>query len=481
MINLASKKRFNNRYKKPLDERSELPCPQKGMQAQFYDSDVDIDLAGSGAGTGKTLALLLIHTRHIDNSEYRGTIFRRTFSQITNSGSLLDESFKVYPLFDGVFNQKSMRWRFPSGATIDFRHLQHEKTKYEWQGAQITGLCFDELTHITESQFFYLLSRNRSVSGIKPFVRATCNPDADSWVSKLVQWYLDDNKQFPDMNKSGVIRYFVNYQNELIWSSNEQELINKFGENSVKSFTFRPGSIYENKKLIEANPEYLTNLENLHPVERSRLLFGDWRTKYESGTIFDRSWFEVINEHFNTHDLEDAIVIRFWDFAATEKEQAKSGTSYTVGCKMAKFSDNYYVILDLWFDQIKGGEVFNQVVKTGHQDSNQCLIAWEQEGGSSGKTLAETYQEKLIEEGLQGEGVKPMGNKLTRALPFATAAQKNKIKLIRAGWNDQFLNACQEFDGTHKSLINDIIDACDGAYAKLEISQPFIMPMFTTE
>ena len=29
--------------------------------------------------------------------------------------------------------------------------------------------------------------------GVKPYIRATCNPDADSWVKALISWWLDDS------------------------------------------------------------------------------------------------------------------------------------------------------------------------------------------------------------------------------------------------------------------------------------------------
>lgn len=507
LIDIGQSRYRKKRFNRPQNS-SAIPKPQQGMQLDFYNSEVDIVLAGSGAGTGKTLGLLLLHTRHLNNSEYRGVIFRRTYAMITNPGSLLDESFKVYPLFGGVFNQQKMRWRFPSGATLDFRHLQHEKTKYEYQGAQIAGLCFDELTHHTADQFWYLISRNRSVSGVKPFIRGTCNPDADSWVAELVQWYLDDDG-YPDQQKSGIIRYFMRKEDELIWSSDYDELLEKyikpkikeekgmftlkFGDGTIlssdsrdklisrikeegltrevpiKSFTFLPGSIYENKQLLEVNPEYLTNLENLHPVERERLLKGNWKIIWEAGTVFNRTWFNFVEE-ITELSLEYAQVVRFWDFAATEKEQAKSGTSYTASVRMAKFSEDYYVILDVTWDQIRGGEIEGLIGHTTKSDSNHTLIRWELEGGSSGKTIAYQYQENLqnANPNLNVRAVKPLGNKLARSLPLATAAQAGKIYLLEASWNNQFLNAVQQFDGTHKSLVNDIVDAADGAFSELE-------------
>ena len=56
-------------------------------------------------------------------------------------------------------------------------HLEYEKDMFDWQGAQVALLIFDELTHFTEEQFWYLQSRNRSMCGIRPYTLGTCNPD----------------------------------------------------------------------------------------------------------------------------------------------------------------------------------------------------------------------------------------------------------------------------------------------------------------
>ena len=48
---------------------------------------------------------------------------------------------------------------------------------------------------------------------MKPNIRATMNPDPDSWVRKYVDWYLypegHDKEGRPDPEKQGVIRYFI--------------------------------------------------------------------------------------------------------------------------------------------------------------------------------------------------------------------------------------------------------------------------------
>ena len=76
---------------------------------------------------------------------------------------------------------------------------------YDGQGAQVPG--FDELTHSTKSQFFYMMSRNRSMCGVRPYIRATCNPDADSWVAEFISWWIDQETGLPIPERAGKVRY----------------------------------------------------------------------------------------------------------------------------------------------------------------------------------------------------------------------------------------------------------------------------------
>jgi hypothetical protein len=112
--------------------------------------------------------------------------FRRLTPQITNPGGLWDESQNFYPRLGGIPHVGMREWRWPRAGKIKFSHLQFDSTVYDWQGAQIALICFDELTHFTAHQFFYMVSRNRSTCGVRPYIRATCNPDADSWVADFL-------------------------------------------------------------------------------------------------------------------------------------------------------------------------------------------------------------------------------------------------------------------------------------------------------
>ncbi len=105
-----------------------------------------------------------------------------------------------------------------------------------------------ELTHFTEKQFFYMLSRNRSVCGVKPCVRATCNPDADSWVADFIAWWIDPNTGYPVPERSGAKRYMCRMNDQLIWADTKQQLINGGAdEEDVKSVTFISSTLQDNQ------------------------------------------------------------------------------------------------------------------------------------------------------------------------------------------------------------------------------------------
>ncbi len=249
--------------------------PQPGPQEMFLATDADIAIYGGAAFGGKTWALLLGNLRHIDNPDFGAVIFRRASPQITNEGGLWDEAGTLYPLAGGVPRVGSLEWVFPSGAKVGMRHLVHEKTKYDWQGSQIPSLAFDELTHFSESQFWYLLSRNRSGCGVRPYVRAGTNPDAGSWVKRFLAPWVD--RRYPDPATSGEVRWMLRVNGVIVWARSRAALVAEHGpESRPKSVTFVRSSIYDNAIGMARDPDYLGNLQAQTPVERARLLGGDW-------------------------------------------------------------------------------------------------------------------------------------------------------------------------------------------------------------
>lgn len=299
--------------------------PQEGFQANFLSSPADIVIGGGAAGVGKTYALLLEPLRHKEVKGFGSVCFRRTSPQIKSEGGLWDTSMSIYPLVGGDPRETTLEW-FIDESKLKFSHLEYEKNKLDWQGSQIPLIMFDELTHFTKSMFFYLLSRNRSVCGVRPYVRATCNPDPESWVAELIEWWIDQDSGFPMPEREGVVRYFVVDGEKYVWGDTVEEVIEKAWymleevvqrsglnpKDFVKSITFISGSIYDNRELLSKDPAYLGNLLAQDEATQAALLKGNWKAVisdndlynyYAFAGLFDNKY-EVSNEgRFITADI----------------------------------------------------------------------------------------------------------------------------------------------------------------------------------
>ena len=267
---------------------------QRGPQTEFLRTPADICIYGGAAAGGKSVGLILEPLRHVGRvPNFTAVFFRRTMSQITNPGALWDETLNFYPRVGGTPHIVARNWRWPHAGKIKFSHLQFDTTVYDWQGAQITLICFDELTHFTAHQFFYMSSRNRSTCGVRPYIRATCNPDADSWVADFLAWWIDPETGFPIPERAGVLRYYVRIAEKIAWADQPEELMQYLPQPGDLppgvelprpiSVTFMPAMVFDNPALLQVNPEYYAWLLSLPVLERERLLGGNWKIRPAAG------------------------------------------------------------------------------------------------------------------------------------------------------------------------------------------------------
>jgi predicted phage terminase large subunit-like protein len=438
-------------------------------QEEFLSSSADIVIFGGGAGGGKSFALLLEPLRHISNKEFSAVIFRRTSPQITNPGGLWDESSKLYPSLAAIPKQTSHEWQFPKGSNISFAHLQYEKNVHDWQGSQVAFIGFDELPHFTEYQFFYMLSRNRSTSGVKPYVRATCNPDADSWLAVFLEWWIDQDTGYPIPERCGKLRYFVRESNHIHWADSKEELKIRFphlyeiaGEDFALSVTFIPSSVYDNPALMKADPGYLAKLLSLPLVEKERLLGGNWKIKLTSGKFINRAWFEIIEVQKNGGEL-----CRFWDFAATEK-QLKNDPDYSASVLMRKIDDEF-IIEDFFQMQASPADVERIFFQTARLDREFSIrtkarlkTRWEIEPGSASRRENARLIKQLA--GYDARGVESREDKLTRARGFAVQAEHGNVKMKKGEWNGELLT---HLHGQPDLPHDDGLDGCSGSFNEL--------------
>ena len=427
--------------------------PQPGPQYEFLSNPADICIYGGAAGSGKTYALLLEPLWHHDNPKFTGAIFRKNATQIRNPGGLLAESQGLYREFSGNLREAIMEWAFPEGAIIKFAHLDLEQDKYSWQGSQLCFIGFDELTHFTWGQFVYMLSRNRSTCGIKPYVRATCNPDSESWVRKFIDWWIDPETGYAIQERSGKLRWFIIRGDETFWANSPDELKIRFPDCLPKSLSFVNATIYDNQILLRQNPEYLANLQALPRYEREQLLHGNWNIRPTAGMFFQRSFFEVIDVL-----PRNLTFVRYWDRAATKKTETND-PDFTVGVKLAKDKDGIFYVVDIVRLQETPLQVQNAIKNTASQDGVITKIGIEQDPGQSGVSEVD-----LLLRMLSGYMVKPykvQKDKVTRASPVSAQAEAGNIRVLRGTWNEDFFRELENFP---ESSHDDIVDALSGAF-----------------
>jgi predicted phage terminase large subunit-like protein len=413
---------------------------------------------GGGAGGGKTFALLLDPLRHKNVPGFGAMIFRRESVQITNEGGLWDSAMALYPYIGGV-PFKSPRVGFKiSASKITFSHISRDEDVLSYQGAQIPMLAFDELTHFSRYVFFYMLSRNRSVCGIRPYCRATTNPDADSWVADFIAWWIDQDTGYPIKERAGVLRWFVRIDDDIKWGDSPGELALKYGVPiaDAKSMTFIPALATDNTALMAKDPGYLANLKALSRVERERLLGGNWKVRPAAGLYFPRHSVRIINTL--PHDIISTV--RAWDLAATPATSEQPDPDATAGVKLARTASGRYIVMHCAHLRDQAHTVRQAIRNTAEQDGAACAVSLPQDPGQAGKDQAASMVRFLA-----GYSVKvrlPSGDKITRCEPFAAQWQAGNVDILEGPWNEAYLSEMEAFPT--KGVHDDRVDASSDAF-----------------
>lgn len=432
--------------------------PQKGPQTRAFACGADILFYGGQAGGGKTFFITTDPLRHFNNYKFKGVIFRRTTPQLTNPGSVLDKCLEAYVPLGVKSNLTDMEFIRPngpdgvSGWTIKLAHLEHEKNIYDWQGSEIDYIGFDEVTHFTKKQFFYMISRLRSLSGVLPYIRCTCNPDPDSWVRSFLSWYIkgDDypaeERGYPIPERDGVIRWFVQKDNEIIWGDHKFDPL-------ATSVTFIAAKLSDNQILLKKNPGYLAAIQALPYVERMALGEGNWDVRAAAGNCFKKSWFKTV-------DASPLIIrrVRYWDRASSKKKKS----AWTVGVLMGLTADKQVVIEHV--ERIQGTplEVENTIKNTASNDGVGVEVILEHDPGQAGDFEIAYYSRLLIGYIMKANRVNQ--DKVTRSKPYSSAAEQGNVLVRRGPWNEKFLDEHESFPDID---LKDQVDAGSGAFFML--------------
>ena len=384
---------------------------------------------GGAAGGMKSETLLMAALQFVDCENYNAILIRDTFKNLSMPESLMDRADEWLRPTDAHWDGENRKWRFPSGATLNFGYLDAPKDHFNYQSAAFQFVGIDELVNIREKQAMYMFSRLRRLedSDIPIRFRAASNPptreqfERGAWVKAR---YVD-----PLTRRKGVI--------------------------------FVPAKLEDNPYIDKE--EYIKSLNELDPITREQLLNGDWDV-HVKGNMFDRSWFEIV-EKDRVPEGKIIARARFWDRAATEETKENKKPAYTCGARWSKTKEGIYYIESVIRFRKSSLENEQIIRQTADMDGRKVHIGMEQEPGSSGKDTIDRYRRMILPEfTFKAISARTRKSKFEWASPWASQAEAGNIKLVKAPWNEAFLDEIELFPD---SEFKDQVDACSGAFSMI--------------
>ena len=251
-------------------DRSRIYIPQQPTEKQqiFLDLNEEREvLFGGACGGGKSSCLLMAALQYAHVPGYAALLLRRTYADLSKPGALMDRAHQWLRGTAAKWNEQKKQWKFPSGASLTFGHLENENDKYNYQGSELQFVGVDELTQLSQSAYTYLFSRLRRLKGsdVPIRMRAASNPGGvgADWVAER---FVPEGFT-PAMARS----------QQVFW----KEEIDQSGRTIRRAFV--PATLDDNPYLDRA--EYAESLNELDVVTREQLLRGDWQIR-ERGNIY---------------------------------------------------------------------------------------------------------------------------------------------------------------------------------------------------
>lgn len=271
-----------------------------GSQTDAYLCESDIVIYVGNRGVGKTHLILSKALAHIGKPYYRAAYFRRMVGDADKPGGISDKSKEVFGQFGTHLESQSLRtWKFDSGARVVFGNYSASEKEFEEsvRGIESQQIMIDEITQISENRFNALFSNLRNTKGEKTQIFGTCNADPESWIARLINWWIDeDGFHIPERN--GVERYFFQWGDDItesFWGDTKGEVyelakehidrvwdseMDKYGSplDVILSITVYEGKMSENVHLMKSGgTSYLARLMKGSTEMKGRNVQACWK------------------------------------------------------------------------------------------------------------------------------------------------------------------------------------------------------------
>ncbi|MCP4149826.1 MAG: terminase [bacterium] len=237
--------------------------PQAGSQALFMTCPIYECLYEGTRGPGKTDALIMDYAQDVGRGygeAWRGILFRRTYKQLEDVIAKTKKWF--FRIFLGVnYNKSGFTWSWPGGEELLLRHMDSPDDYWNYHGHEYPWIGWEELTNWPTLDCYESMKAccRSSNPDVPRKYRATCNPYGVG--HNVVK------ARFVDPGPPGTI------------------IENERGQKRVRLH----GNLHENKVLLEADPEYILNLQSItNEAKRKAWLSGDW--DIISGGALDDIW-----------------------------------------------------------------------------------------------------------------------------------------------------------------------------------------------
>lgn len=439
--------------------------PQPGPQTLFAQSRADITVYSGEVGSGKTFALVNELGKWAHVPGYVGAGFRRQYKQLVGGGSLWALANEIWPKLDPRVRLPEHRAIWPSGASCEFHHIHLESDKTDFDGKELAIIAFDELAHFTDTQFWYMLMRNRSTCGVVPRVKATCMASPDTWLYTFVKpWLLDE--RYPDHSQSGRVRYMLrDDRDQILWFDSRQDALDHDAEALPLSVTIVHARTKDNQELLRADPTYLAKLSNLTKLERAIKRDGDWGARPESAGYFNRVWFKVRD----VRPPKDQILfsVRGWDKAASKKTKDtglySDDPDFTSSVLLDVLRSGEVCISDVTLLQDTPGKVDDHYAKTAELDGPYVTQAFWIDPAQAG--LVDELHTRAVLAPIRGCGpvkfVLQSKNIPTLAKPvsaYADPETPGTMSIVRSTTNGQFFSMAEQFPlqkDAHENKVHD--------------------------